>query len=107
MKLICKKTGKPCRMCMWGLLKNIEDCQNMEKVPETTNEPTQQIAQMETDELIFALRHCAANHDCGKCPFETKDGLLGDCLNYIMIAAADRLEELDERVAIMEEGDGK
>ena len=27
--MLCKKTGQPCRMCMWGWLKDIKTCENI------------------------------------------------------------------------------
>ena len=52
---------------------------------------------METTEMIKVLRD-AVNADPGKVCFATYKPFLSD--------VADRLEELDERVAIMEEGNG-
>lgn len=63
---------------------------------------------METNELIATLRYCASN-GCirhGKnepCKFGAVNDN-SDCVNALLTEAADRLEELDERVAIMEEG---
>lgn len=69
---------------------------------------------MMTNELIRALRLCS-NHcnchcgieekeydPCPDCPANHMGAPL--CLESVMCAAADRLEELDERVAIMMEG---
>ena len=66
---------------------------------------------MTTDELIRALRLCSnhCNYHCGigekeydpcpDCPANNMDAPL--CLEAVRCEAADRLEELDERVAIM------
>lgn len=69
---------------------------------------------MMTNELIRALRLCS-NHcnchcgieekeydPCPDCPANHMDAPL--CLESVMHEAADRLEELDERVSIMMEG---
>jgi len=52
---------------------------------------------MTTDELIRALREMHAR-------FQENQGVDSDKLEAVMEEAADRLEELDERVAIMMEG---
>ena len=69
---------------------------------------------MTTNELIRALRLCS-NHcnchcgieekeydPCPDCPANHMDAPL--CLESVMRDAADRLEDLDERVSIMMEG---
>lgn len=52
---------------------------------------------MTTDELIRALREQTDTNGCWN------DGCWNKC-KRLMTAAADRLEELDERVSIMMEG---
>lgn len=71
---------------------------------------------MTTDELIRALRKCASpanrsldapQDECKGCPFEKPESWMthmSECIDALQNAAADRLEELDERVAIMMEG---
>lgn len=42
MKLICKKSGDPCRLCMAGVIPNVIECPNLLKVddsPQPANEP--------------------------------------------------------------------
>ena len=53
---------------------------------------------MTTDELIGALRARAGSSDCIQCEYYNPDEN-----TKLFSEAADRLEELDERVAIMEE----
>ena len=57
---------------------------------------------MTTTELIKALRDCNKNI-CSGCVYT--DGDYPDCFLTLMQEAADRLEELDERVAIMTENE--
>ena len=61
---------------------------------------------MTMDELIRALRLCVNEGElkdpCKHCPADKEEA--PTCMYTVMLEAADRLEGLDERVAIMEEG---
>ena len=42
MKLICKKSGDPCRLCMAGVIPNVIECPNLLRVddpPQETETP--------------------------------------------------------------------
>lgn len=57
---------------------------------------------MTTDELIKALRCCQSNEiedPCAECPADYIDA--PNCMETVMREAADRLEEMEERIAVM------